>query len=189
MTAEDKAKAQRELLLKVYDAALGEYRFNVQLVWDRTKFFLVLSAGLIGAGVGLIKVTESSALESLFLAFFFLFSITITNCGLETLALGKRYYREAIFTKTLAERELGLLEQLPGLKDPRANLSIAVTDGQRNHRAILAGEGPNTASQISSGSVVHSVRTIFLMVIFIEVLGLIIAGFNAAIAAMKLSGP
>ena len=49
---DDQAKARRELLLKVYSTSIDEYRFNVQLSWDRTKFFLLLSSGLIAAGVG-----------------------------------------------------------------------------------------------------------------------------------------
>src|SRR6185295_16228595 len=54
---EQHLKDRRELLLKVYGAAIDEYRFNVKLTWDRTKFFLLLNSGLIAAGVGLFKVT------------------------------------------------------------------------------------------------------------------------------------
>ena len=64
-------KVRRELLLKAYSAALDECRFNVQLSWDRTKFFLLLNSGLIAAGMGLLKVGQGSVLQSLFLIFFF----------------------------------------------------------------------------------------------------------------------
>ena len=54
-SCEEHDKARRDLLLKVYDSAINEYRFNVQLGWDRTKFFLGLSVTGIGAGAGLIR--------------------------------------------------------------------------------------------------------------------------------------
>jgi hypothetical protein len=140
-------KARRELLLKVYGSALDEYRFNVQLSWDRTKFFLVLSSGLIAAGVGLIKVAQDSTQTSVFLVIFFMLSILINIFGLNTVAVGKDYYREAVFTKTIVERELGLLKSISDLSDPRANLSISVTDGQRDISNILFGRARSSAGQ------------------------------------------
>lgn len=171
-------KTRQELLLKVYDAAINEYRFNVNLGWDRTKFFLVASAGLIAAGIGLIKVTEGDRLASAFLVCFFILSAMITICGLKTLAVSKSYYREAIFTKTVVEHELGLLEPLPNLQDARANLSIAVTDGQRDIKAILFGGKP-AGRMISPGTVVGNIKTIFWIMIGIECAGAIIAAVHA----------
>src|SRR3984893_11767315 len=167
-------KTRQELLLKVYDAGINEIRFNVNLGWDRTKFFLVASAGLIAAGIGLIKVTEGDRLTSVFLVCFFILSALITICGLKTLAVSKSYYREAIFTKTVVEHELGLLEPLPNLQDARANLSIAVTDGQRDIKAILFGGKP-AGRMISRGTVVGNIKTIFWIMIRIECAGAIIA--------------
>ena len=132
-------KARRELLFKVYDASLAEYRFNVNLVWDRTKQFLVLSSALVAGGVGLIKVAEGSAITSLFLIVYFVLSVFVNVCGLDAIKIGKAHYRESVFVKTLVERELGLLKVLADFTDTRANLSIAVTDGQRNYRNILFG--------------------------------------------------
>jgi hypothetical protein len=174
----ESARARRELLLKVYDAALAEYRFNVQLSWDRTKFFLVLSSGMIAAGVGLIRFSENNAAASGFVALFFICSALITNSGRATLALGKRYYRESVFTKTLVERELGLLERLPGMNSDKATLSIAVTDGQRDYRGVLFGDKPSLASQISPTTVIANVRTIFFVVILIEIGGCMYAASN-----------
>lgn len=175
-------KARRELLLKVYDAAINEYRFNVNLSWDRTKFFLLLNSGLIAAGVGLIKIAEDSLPASFFLVFFFLVSILIAVSGLETVSVGKRYYRRANHIKTLVERELGLLDPIPGLPS-QTTLSIAVTDGQRDHNAILSNDESTraqTESRVGSGSVVWHVRTIFWMMIAIEILGAIFAVLNIA---------
>jgi hypothetical protein len=173
-------KTRQELLLKVYDAAINEYRFNVNLGWDRTKFFLVASAGLIVAGIGLIKVTEGDRLTSWFLVGLFFISAMITICGLKTLAVSKSYYREAIFTKTVVERELGLLDRLPNLQDARANLSIAVTDGQRDIEAILFGGKP-AARMISPGTVVWYIQIIFGIMIVLEST----CAFIAAVHAIK----
>jgi hypothetical protein len=187
-TAEPEAdkKARRELLLKVYDAAINEYRFNVLLAWDRTKQFLILSSALVGAGVGLIKVAEGSASTSAFLAVYFLLSTLITVCGLETVAIGKAHYRESVFTKTLVERELGLLKSVPDLQDSRANLSIAVTDGQRDIRNLLFGAAVSGSKMTSVGprTIVSNIVIIFWFIIGIDIIGAVIAviSFSRAVS-------
>ena len=183
---DDEAKDRRELLLKVYGTAIDEYRFNVQLSWDRTKFFLLLNSALIAAGIGLLKIAEGSLLTSIFLVLFFLLSILISVFGLGTIAVGKAYYREATFTKTLAEHELGLLDPVPGFQDPRANLSIAVTQGQRKHAAILSGEARDAELQetrISRGTIAFYTQMVFWMMILIEALSAIAAVVTASIKA------
>lgn len=39
----------RPELLQLYEVAIAEYRFNVQLSWDRLKFFVGLNLALIAA--------------------------------------------------------------------------------------------------------------------------------------------
>jgi hypothetical protein len=183
---EAEQKSRRELLLKVYGAAIDEYRFNVQLGWDRTKFFLLLSSGLIAAGVGLLKVAEGSLLPSIFLVSFFLLSLFISAFGLQTTKIAKGYYREAVYTKTLVERELGLLEPIPGLQDPRANLSIAVTRGQRDTEAILSGQSRAddfSDTPISSGTVAFNAQMVFWVMIAIEALAAIATVINASVGS------
>jgi hypothetical protein len=183
---EAEQKSRRELLLKVYGAAIDEYRFNVQLGWDHTKFFLLLSSGLIAAGVGLLKVAEGSLLPSIFLVSFFLLSLFISAFGLQTTKLAKGYYREAVFTKTLVERELGLLEPIPGLQDPRANLSIAVTRGQRDTEAILSEQSRAddfSDTPISSGTVAFNAQMVFWVMIAIEALAAIATVINASVGS------
>jgi hypothetical protein len=95
--------------------------------------------------------------------------------------VGKRYYRRANFTKTLVESQLGLLDPIPEFSDPRINLSIAVTDGQRDHLTILSRDESNrdkSEGRISLGSVVWYVRIIFWMMIAIETIGAFIAVIN-----------
>jgi hypothetical protein len=187
-TSENSGSARRELLLKVYSTSIDEYRFNVQLGWDRTKFFLLLNSGLVAAGVGLLKVAEDSVLSSSFLIMFFFLSILISIFGLETVNIAKAYYREAVFTKTLVERELGLLDPIPGIDDARANLSIAVTRGQRDHVAILSGRkrvADLRETPISRGSAAFYTQMVFWVMIVIESLGGLASVLNITIKATK----
>jgi hypothetical protein len=173
-------KSRRELLLKVYSTAIDEYRFNVQLSWDRTKFFLLLSSGLIAGGVGLIRVAQDSTETSVFLIIFFVLSILINMLGLNTVAVGKNYYREAVFTKTIMERELGLLKAIHDLPDPRANFSISVTDGQRDFVNVLFGIPAQPRRQFPPQSITEYSEVIFWTMILINCLGAMIATYNYA---------
>jgi hypothetical protein len=177
-------KARREVLLRVYSAALDEVRFNITLSWDRTKFFLLLNSGLIAGGIGLLKLGESTVLIPSFLVAYFLLGIAISVFGLQTVPIGKRYYREAVFTKTLAERELGLLTPLPDLDPTRGNLSIAVTRGQRDHQAILQARGGEAeATKISVGSAAFYTQMLFWIMIIIESIAAIASMVTAMLRA------
>ncbi len=185
----DEAKARRELLLKVYGVAIDEYRFNVQLGWDRTKFSLLLNSGLIGAALGLLKVADGSLLFASFLALFFLLSLLLSVFGLETIRIGKSYYRQAVLTKTLVERELGLLAAVASLPDGREeSLSIAVTKGQRDHSAILSGQHHDPKSRrakIAVGTATFYNQMIFYVMIAIAVLGAFAAAGQVIIKLMR----
>jgi hypothetical protein len=174
----DSSILRRELLLKVYSTAIDEYRFNVQLNWDRTKFFIFLSSGLLAAGVGLIKIAQDSTQTWIFLVVFFFLSAFINIFGLNTVSVGKGYYREAVFIKTILERELGLLKALPDLTDARANLSISVTDGQRDFVKILFGGSRQVRRQRFPQTITEYTEAIFWTMLFINWLGMMIALWN-----------
>jgi hypothetical protein len=67
----EQAKARQDLLLKVYGAALDECRFNVQLGWDRTKFYLTLSLTATAAGTGLMRIADDAAIFFFLSLYFF----------------------------------------------------------------------------------------------------------------------
>lgn len=50
----------REELWRQYAHALDEYRFQVQLNWDRTKYLLTLDIGVIPAGTALLGLPRGS---------------------------------------------------------------------------------------------------------------------------------
>lgn len=139
----------RDVLLKVYDAAIAEYRFNVQLSWDRNKFFLTLISAIIASGVGFIKVASESISSSIFLLCFFMVSVFITMYAIDALSTGKKYVREANYKKMLIERELGLLETMPHFKTQRSNLSMSVTSGQRNFGLMMLSEDVKNKSHVN----------------------------------------
>lgn len=163
----------KDILLKVYDSAVAEYRFNVQLAWDRNKFFLTLISAIIAAGVGFIKVASESKAASVFLFFLFGVSIAITMYAIEALSTGKKYIREANYKKMLIERELGLLNIIPNFSSLRSNFSIAVTGGQRNYGSMMLSE--DVTKRISSKSIADNLTKIFAGMVLIEIVGCVIS--------------
>src|SRR5258708_37003030 len=47
--------------VELYKVAVEEYRFQVQLNWDRAKYLLAFNTAVIGVGTGLIKVGGNAA--------------------------------------------------------------------------------------------------------------------------------
>lgn len=60
---DDRAEA-----MKLYELAIDEYRFQVQLNWDRSKYLLGFTVAIIGLGAGLLRVGDRA---SPFLVFVF----------------------------------------------------------------------------------------------------------------------
>lgn len=114
---------------------------------------------------------------SAFLILFFLVAIVISVMGLDAVSVGKSYYREAVFKKTLIERELGLLKPIKDLEKKhglRANFSISVTQGQQNHHEIFESVGPLLTQEraiIPWESVTGRTKIIFWAMVAIESLG------------------
>jgi hypothetical protein len=87
--------------------------------------FYFSALDLLAAGVGLIKVAQDSTQTSFFLIIFFVLSILINIFGLNSVAVGKVYYRESVFIKTIIERELGLLKAIPLVCRIRARIYLS----------------------------------------------------------------
>jgi hypothetical protein len=172
-------QVRTELLLAVYRSAIDEYRFNVNLNWDRTKFFIGLIAGLVGAGVGLLRFAADSLPAGTFLIFFFALTLAITRLADQSLRKGKEYVAEAIYKKTVIERELGLLNNVPGFPfDDKPNLAIAVTRGMVDTTTIFLKRKQKKDPKypmISSGSIVDRMRALLRVMYFIEFIGFIVA--------------
>lgn len=117
----------------------------------------------------------------LLIGLYFLLTIAVSVFGLETVRVGKAYYRESLVTKTLVERELGLLRPLEGVTDVLArtpNLSIAVTKGMRNTTRIFG--TPESEPPIRWGSITGQAQGIFWAMILIEALACLVSAGNFA---------
>lgn len=129
-------ETKQHLLLKLYAIAVDEYRFQVNLNWERMKFYLSLNLILLGLGAGFLNLQEPSRYNPLIAAFFV---AAMLCCILGVLAIqkSKRYYQLTIFKKTLVEDQLNLLERLRGYPSSLATLGLLTTDGMADAVSIL----------------------------------------------------
>jgi hypothetical protein len=61
---------QRDELLDLYKVAVEEYRFQVQLNWDRAKYLLGFNTAIIGVGTGLFKIGSHASATPLLIGIF-----------------------------------------------------------------------------------------------------------------------
>lgn len=123
----------------LYKIAVDEYRFNVNLGWDRQKFFVTLNLLVAGAVPGILKLSESNPLNQVAGA------VLLLGCGSCLLGIyvvwkGHTYYQNSRQHLQALERRLGLSAQ---------GLGLATTEGMR--RGHLAGEAESSASASRGG--------------------------------------
>ena len=94
-----------EHLLEFYKIAIEEYRFQVNLNWNRNKFYITLNSSLIGVACGLLKVPGFEFVQFLTMPLFILGLFT-SFLGLQAVLKGVQYRRENILKKTQIETEL-----------------------------------------------------------------------------------
>jgi len=85
------ADPSREELVDLYKLAVDEYRFQVNLNWDRSKYFLVFNTAVIGVGTGLVKVGRNVATPLLV----GIFAVGLAAAALSAFAISLQhgYYR------------------------------------------------------------------------------------------------
>ena len=107
----------REELWRQYAHALDEYRFQVQLNWDRTKYLLTLDIGVIPAGTALLGLPR---VDRGLVAAVYLTGIAVSVLGVVTLRTQRDYYQSARQLKGELEERLGLgdlaLQTTPGMR-------------------------------------------------------------------------
>jgi hypothetical protein len=184
------AKARREILLKVYEASIAEYRFNVQLNWDRSKFYIGLSVTAMAAGTALLKLATDTVLISILLPIYFLCIFFITLFGSSTINKGKEYTRRANLTKTLVERELGLFKQIEPFGDPELHLGITVTPGQRKYISAILQHKKRELKITDLGSNMKQAQWIFKALMAAEIILCIISagGIFTSLQALQVVG-
>jgi len=91
---------------------IEEYRFQVKLNSDRTQIYLVLSAAILTAATGLLKVGGPNTRSLVFLIF--ALGVFVAWIAARTIEQGHRYYRSIVYKKTLIEHLLGRHRQIDG---------------------------------------------------------------------------
>jgi hypothetical protein len=125
-SSNDDAPPNHEYGLELYRIALDEYRFQVNLNWQRTQHYFVLNLAIVGAAIALLKAGAAGSGSYLLVAGLFL-------CGSLTAALAivssitqQRYYHETREHKRLLETSLGL-----------GSFAIQTTYGMRREKRRL----------------------------------------------------
>lgn len=126
------AELPRPELLKQYELVLQEYRFQVQLNWDRTKHYLIFNTAIFGAAIALYKDAKSWQTEAA-VALLLLVASLNSYAGVRAIEVGRDFYRRSRQTKTKLEKALGLGE-----------FSILSTPGMRRDHGEAAEGTPET---------------------------------------------
>jgi hypothetical protein len=98
---------ERRELQKQYELVLQEYRFQVQLNWDRTKHFLIFNTAIFAAAVALYK-GGGTVFAKLGIAVLMMLATANAFVGRHAVSQGHEMYRSIRGTKTKLEKVLGL---------------------------------------------------------------------------------
>ncbi len=134
MPKQDDPPAETLPLGDLYKVAVDEYRFNVQLGWDRAKFLVGLHTALFGAVVALLRTEAGHPVP---IATLSLIGCAAALVGVNIIDRSHRYYRRAVYKKTLLEDRLGLTRKVPGYDYAEATLAIGTTKSQAQVQQIL----------------------------------------------------
>ena len=107
----------RPELFEIYKVALEEYRFQVNLNWSRTQYYLVLNIGILGVATGILQL-DNKNIAVLATGLYF---AGVVCCLLSFFAARVQhgYYRRTYEHKGVVEAGLGLgpyeLRTTPGM--------------------------------------------------------------------------
>jgi hypothetical protein len=103
---QESKKSDREELLQLYKIAIEEYRFQVQLNWQRSQYYLILNAALIAAGGSLLGIQGDRGRPLAFILF--LMGLVTVVVSLLATTTQHTYYRAAREKLKRVEERLGL---------------------------------------------------------------------------------
>lgn len=98
----------QETLFQLYKVSIEEYRFQVNLNWQRSQYYFVLNAALIAAGGSLFGIQSDRGRP--FAAVLFLIGLVAVVLGVLVTHTQHLYYREARDKLKLLQQRLGLGE-------------------------------------------------------------------------------
>lgn len=156
----------KDVLRKQYELVLLEYRFQVQLNWDRAKHYLVFNTALFGAAAALYKDAKTGPAQAAVGALLF---VAAANSFLGQIGVkkGHEFYREVRNLKSRLEKDLDLVDY-----------AIATTPGmKRDHDQDPAG----TPGRFLFGldKIANQIRTLLVAIAIFAAFGSIYAATTA----------
>jgi hypothetical protein len=112
----DRPPPSREELLQFYQIAVDEYRFQVNLNWNRTQYYLTLNVGIISIATGILQIAKGHVGD--LTAGLYFAGLVCCCLSLAASSTQRRYYRSIRDHKANLETQLGL-----------ESLSIRTTSG------------------------------------------------------------
>ena len=104
----------RDELWRLYQIAIDEYRYSVQLNGGRMQYYVVLNSGLVAVATGLLSTADSDSVRLLAAGIFFI-GFVAAAIGISGIYKSREYYRATVFQKTLCEELLGLNQPIQGI--------------------------------------------------------------------------
>ncbi|HYO97083.1 MAG TPA: hypothetical protein VER33_21380 [Polyangiaceae bacterium] len=150
---------------KQYEHVLQEYRFQVQLNWDRSKHYLTFNTAVLGAAVALAASADTWSVQAGRVA---LFVVCAANSfvGQRAALVGHQYYQRIRHTKSELEKALGLeayaIQSTPGM--------------MRDHDSIAKGTPP--AREHRFASIVWQTRALLGLLCVVSMAGALLALFQ-----------
>jgi hypothetical protein len=145
------AEQLRDELFDLYKISVEEYRFQVQLNWDRAKYLLGFNTAVIAAGTGLVKLTGKAA-DVLLVG---LFAVGLAAAVLSAAAV----YLQHGYYRSTRNRMLEIGERLN-----IQTIAIATTPGARGER---------TTRILKLGRVQNILYILLALIVIVDLAGII----------------
>lgn len=128
---------QSPALIDLYKIALDEYRFQVNLNWSRTQYYIVLNVAILGLATGLLRIEDRTLSAVVGTGLYF----AGTVCCVLALFAGtvqRSYFRQTKAHKAKLEELLELgdlaIKTTPGMGGPARRIAKVTTF----HNAIIS---------------------------------------------------
>jgi hypothetical protein len=151
---------KRKELFDLYKIAIDEYRFNVRLGWDRTRFYLLLTMSITGASLAILRLTSFPQAKIPAVGMLCL-GLLVAHIGKLTNKRSHEYYRRSIVQKTGIEKELGLVATGSDDLVIHPHKNIASTRGMEKADEILNSPSDYIHRPLQKGNITKNLQNLF----------------------------
>lgn len=174
-----------KILLELYKVAVDEYRFQTNLNWDRSKFYVLLNSALITATCGLLRLPSFKFAEFL-TAPLFILGFLAAFLGYKTLMKGIEYIRRVVFNKAKFEHKLTQYSDIIPLDTVIIPTDIISADTISDIRDILNKTDEINQDEVekcikqspSRGTICSFMASLFIMLMIINGAALLYLGYE-----------